>query len=37
MYQCAGKVFQTMNEAISYANFLAKVSRIVVAVEKVKA
>lgn len=36
MYTCAEKVFQTMDEAISYANFLAKVSRIIVAVEKVK-
>lgn len=35
MYTCAGKVFHTVGEAIAYANFIHKVSRIIVAVEKV--
>lgn len=35
MYTSGGKVFQTMAEAIAYANFIHKVSRIIVSVEKV--
>lgn len=36
MYISGGKVFQTMAEAVEYANFIAKVSRIIVAVERVE-
>jgi hypothetical protein len=35
MYESGGKVFQTMDEAIAYANFIAKISRIIVAVERI--
>jgi hypothetical protein len=35
MYMSGGKVFQTMAEAVAYANFIAKISRIIVAVERV--
>ncbi len=35
MYQCAGKLFKTAEEAVAYANFIHKVSRIIVGVEKV--
>ena len=36
MYTSGGKVFQTMGEAVAYANFIAKVSRLIIAVEKIK-
>jgi len=35
-YLVAGKVFNDLEAAIDYANFIAKVSRIIVAVEEVK-
>jgi hypothetical protein len=35
MYTSGGKVFQTMAEAIAYANFIHKVSRLIIAVEKI--
>jgi hypothetical protein len=36
MFISGGKLFQTKAEAIAYANFIAKVSRIIVSVEEVK-
>lgn len=36
MYAAGGKLFYTMGEAVAYANFIAKVSRIIVAVERVE-
>ena len=36
MYESGGKVFQTMAEAVAYANFIAKISRVIVAVERIK-
>ncbi len=36
MYIAGGKVFKTMADAIAYANFIAKISRVIVAVERVK-
>jgi len=36
MYISGGKIFHTMAEAIAYANFIAKISRIIVAVEELK-
>jgi hypothetical protein len=35
-YLVAGKVFNDLSAAIDYANFICKVSRIIVAVEEVK-
>ena len=35
MYIAGGKVFKTMADAIAYANFIAKISRVIVAVERV--
>lgn len=35
MYLSGGKLFITKSEAIAYANFIAKVSRIIVSVEEV--
>jgi hypothetical protein len=35
MYTSGGKVFQTMGEAVEYANFIHKVSRLIIAVEKI--
>jgi hypothetical protein len=35
MYKSGGKVFHTMAEAVAYANFIAKVSRLIVTVEKI--
>jgi hypothetical protein len=35
MYTSGGKVFHTMAEAVAYANFLHKISRIIVAVERI--
>lgn len=35
-YLVAGKVFNDLQAACEYANFIAKVSRIIVAVEEVK-
>ena len=34
IYLCGGKVFESMAEAIEYANFIFKVSGFVVAVEE---
>lgn len=36
MYSCGGKLFYTEIEAVSYANFIAKVSRIILGVEFIK-
>ena len=36
MYTSGGKVFLTMREAVDYANFIHKVSRLIIAVEKIK-
>ena len=35
MYTSGGKLFYTIAEAVAYANFLHKISRIIVAVERV--
>jgi hypothetical protein len=35
-YVVAGKVFDSLSAACEYANFIAKVSRIIVAVEELK-
>lgn len=35
-YIVAGKVFESLNSACNYANFIFKVSRIIVAVEELK-
>lgn len=35
-YIVAGKIFQSLDEACNYANFIAKVSRIIVAIEEVQ-
>lgn len=35
MYTSGGKVFKTMEEAVAYANFIHKVSRLIIAVEKI--
>lgn len=34
MYVSGGRVFHTLGEACAYANFIAKVSGLIVAVEK---
>lgn len=36
LYVCAGRVFVTAADAIEYANFLHKVSGLIVAVEELK-
>lgn len=35
-YIVDGKIFTSLDEAIQYANFIAKISRIIVAVEELK-
>ena len=35
VYACGGRLFSTKNGAIRYANFIAKVSRLIVSVEEV--
>jgi len=35
MYKVANKTFSNVNEAIEYANWIHKVSRIIVAVERI--
>jgi hypothetical protein len=34
MYESGGRVFHTLEEAIAYANFIAKVSGVIIGVEK---
>lgn len=34
MYESGGRVFHTLEEAIAYANFIAKVSGLIIAVQK---
>lgn len=34
MYESGGRVFHTLAEACAYANFIAKVSGLIIAVEK---
>lgn len=34
IYLCGGKMFETVAEAIAYANFIFKVSGLVIAVEE---
>ena len=34
MYEAGGRVFHTLEEAIAYANFIAKISGLIVAVER---
>ena len=35
LYSAGGRLFQTLEEACSYASFIHKVSRLIVAVEEV--
>jgi hypothetical protein len=34
IYLCGGKMFETMAEAIAYANFIHRVSGLIIAVEE---
>lgn len=36
MYTCAGRIFETLEAACQYANFIARVSGFIVAVEKLE-
>lgn len=36
LYTSGGKLFQTLSEAVDYANFIHKISGFIIAVEKVE-